>query len=182
MKAPDRCVYLAGPIVGVEYGEARNGWRSEFEALLHRKPWQTEPDEVTGWGISGHIATSPHIHCLSPLRGRSILQSNEVVAPGLEFTIDDPLENAKSMLARDTNDIRMADLVVANLSGAKRAALGTTAELGFAYALNKPVVLIMEKDPSVFHYHGFIVGIASFWVETVPEAVEVVRTLMTPGV
>ncbi len=178
----DRNVYLAGPIVGVEYGEARYGWRMEFERMLHWKHWETEPNMVTGHSNSGWVNQYEHIHCFSPLRGRQILSPDTVVQPGIEYTIDDPLENAKSMLLRDTNDIRYCDLVVVNLMGAKRAALGTTAEMGFAFALNKPVVLIMEKDPKVFHYHGFITGIASFWVESVPEAVKVVQTLLTPGV
>lgn len=84
------------------------------------------------------------------------MDSTEVVVPGMEFEIKDSMENAKSMLLRDTNDIRYCDLVVVNLLGAKRAALGTTAEMGFAFALNKPVVLIMEKDPKVFHYLSLI--------------------------
>lgn len=166
----DRNVYLAGPIVGVEYGKARFGWRQEFEETLHYDSLEDERPETK------------HIHLFSPMRGRLLMDSKDVVAPGVEYTLDDPLENAKSMLMRDTNDIRYCDLVVVNLMGAKRAALGTTAEMGFAFALNKPVVLIMEKDPSVFHYHGFITGIASFWVESVPEAVDVVKTLLTPGV
>lgn len=178
----DRNIYLAGPIVGVGYGEARWGWRQEFEDYLHHRDWVTEPNPITGNRSSGREEQFRHIHCFSPMRGRALMPAAEVVQPGMEYQMDDPLENAKSMLARDTNDIRYCDLVVVNLLGAKRAALGTTAEMGFAFALNKPVVLIMEKDPSVFHHHGFITGIASFWVETVPEAVKVVQTLLTPGV
>lgn len=181
----DRNVYLAGPIVGVEYGKARFGWRREFEQLLHWQPYWSTENDVTGHVTSLAPSLRPetqHIHLFSPMRGRLLMDAEDVVAPGVEYTLDDPLENAKSMLLRDTNDIRYCDLVVVNLVGATRAALGTTAEMGFAYALNKPVVLIMEKDPSVFHYHGFITGIASFWVETVPEAVDVVKTLLTPGV
>lgn len=162
MALPSKSIYLAGPIVGVAYGEARNGWRAEFERHLRN-------------------AGDTHIHCYSPMRGRRLMGEDTVVAPGIEYTLDDPLENAKSMLARDTNDIRQSDLVVVNLLGAKRAALGTTAEMGFAYALNIPVLLIMEKH-GVFHTHGFITGIASYWVDDLDTAIETARTLLTPGV
>lgn len=158
---PSKSIYLAGPIVGVEYGEARSGWRAEFAAMMD---------------------SHPHIHCLSPMRGRALMPDKQVVAPGMEYQIDDPLENAKSMLARDTGDIRNCNLVVVNLLGAKRAALGTTAEMGFAYALNIPVLLIMERRVPVFHTHGFITGIASFWVDDLEVAAATAQTLLTPGV
>lgn len=166
---PQKQVYLAGPIVGVGYGEARFGWRQQFATMVR--------DEE-----SGHAAAYPHIHFYSPMRGRRIMDENDTVAPGVEFVIDDPLENAKSMLARDTNDVRNADMVVVNLLGAKRAALGTTAEMGFAFALRVPILLIMEKDPSIFHHHGFIIGMADYHVETLKEAAYVVQTILTPGV
>jgi nucleoside 2-deoxyribosyltransferase len=171
--APTKSVYLAGPIVGVEYGAARN-WRRDFaHAVRGDAAWTKDTNRVA--------ATYPHIHFYSPMRGRKLMESDEVVAPGMEYTMDDPLENAKSMLARDTNDVRCSDMVVVNLLGAKRAALGTTAEMGFAYALNIPILLIMEKTP-VFHTHGFITGMASYWVDNIDEAVYVVQTLLTPGV
>lgn len=162
MSAPNKSVYLAGPIVGTEYGAARN-WRRDFAHMVR--------DD-----------THPHIHFYSPMRGRRILSDDAVVTPGMEYEIDDPLENAKSMLARDTNDVRHSDMVVVNLLGAKRAALGTTAEMGFAYALNIPILLVMEKDPAVLHHHGFITGMASYWVDSIEEAAYVVQTLLTPGV
>lgn len=164
MQSPSKAVYLAGPIVGVAYGEARSGWRAEFEKSVHAGGW------------------FQHIHFYSPMRGRRILEQADVVMPGLEFTIDDPLENAKSMLLRDTNDVRNSDMVVVNLLRAKRAALGTTAEMGFAFALNIPILLIMERDPTIFHHHGFITGMASYWVENLEDAVYVVQTILTPGV
>lgn len=184
MSIPTKQVYLAGPIVGVPYGEARSGWRRDFaHAVRGDGEWHTEPSDVTGHSNSGrHEATHPHIHFYSPMRGRKLMDADVVVQPGMEFVIDDPLENAKSMLARDTNDVRHSDMVVVNLLGAKRAALGTTAEMGFAYALNIPILLIMEKDQSVFHHHGFVIGMASYWVDNVEDAVDVVRTLLTPGV
>ena len=47
---PIKTVYLAGPITGLSYGAARQGWREEMKKLL--------PD---------------HVHPMSPMRGKDFL-------------------------------------------------------------------------------------------------------------
>lgn len=167
MSLPQKTVYLAGPIVGLSYEEARHGWRDEFDRLLH-----DSQDNAFGWHW--------HIYSVSPMRGKDVLSADQVVTPGIEYLMTDPIENAKGILARDTNDIKNCDLVVANLLDLKVRPIGTLCELGIAHALGKPVCIIMEKEGSPVH-HGFVTGIASFWVDNLPDAVRVAQTLLTPG-
>lgn len=170
MSYPSKTIYLAGPITGVQYGEARRGWREEFDRILHGK-WATmvwEPENA-------------HIHCVSPMRGEELLAHAQVVEPGAEYASQHHIENPKGILTRDENDVRNCDLIVANFLGAERVSIGTVAEFGMARVLRKPVVLVMEREGNV-HHHGFITEIACYWVETLEQAADVAETLLTPGI
>jgi nucleoside 2-deoxyribosyltransferase len=157
MNSPDRLIYLAGPITGLTYDDARNGWRDEF---MHMMP--------------------SHIHCLSPMRGKAFIPPGQVIEKGAEYLSTHIIENPRGILTRDTNDVRSSDVIVANFLGAQTTSIGTCAEFGMAHAWQKPLVLIMEPEGNV-HHHGFITEIASFWVHNLEDAAEVVKTLLTPG-
>jgi nucleoside 2-deoxyribosyltransferase len=157
---PARTVYLAGPITGLTYGAARHTWRRDFPMLL--------PD---------------HIHCISPLRGKELMHRAGVLTPGAEYESQHHIENPKGILTRDIQDVKRCDIMVANFLGAGRPSIGTSVEFGAAHILQKPVVLIMEKGESDNpHRHAFITEVASYWVDNIEDAADIVTTLLTPGV
>lgn len=172
MTYPSKTIYLAGPITGETYGVARDGWRMQFSRILH----DPDPD-----GLGFKIPRNQHIHCISPLRGERLQPKGQVVAAGAEYVSDHHIENPKGILTRDANDVMNCDLIVANFLGAHRVSIGTCAEFGMAHILRKPLVLVMEKDGTNPHYHGFITEIATYWVDNLEHAADIASVLLTPG-
>jgi len=144
----DAIVYLAGPISGISYEKAV-GWR--------------------------RIATQrlAPIRCLSPMRGKTYLSSEEAIAD----SYDTPLSCARGILTRDHWDVLRCGVVLANLLGAERVSVGTVCEIAWAHAYRKPVVLVMEPNGNP-HQHAMIVEMAGFWLQTLDEAIDVVKTLV----
>lgn len=155
---PKRTVYLSGPITGLTYGEAKNGWRPTLAHML-----------------------KSHIHALSPMRVVGSLQPEQGLLDVPEAEGVRSMLVNRAILARDETDLRMADAVVANFLGAKRVSIGTVSELGMAHILRIPVVIVMEDKDNV-HEHPFVTAIASFRTADLFEAAEIINHLLTPGV
>lgn len=122
-----KSVYLAGPITGLSYGEARHGWREQFAAILK--------------------VQSPHIECYSPMRAKEFLSTEQSLkCSGADLEgVKNAISQPRGILTRDANDVASRDVVVANFSGAKIVSIGTVWEMGRAFTLGKPVILIMEN-------------------------------------
>lgn len=148
-------VYLAGPITGLTYDGGQN-WRAEAMKML---------DE---YGIDGY----------SPLRGKDYLRRHGELPPH-GVSGKNPLGTNKGIVARDINDVRTSDALLINFLGATKVSIGTVAEIGAAYALHKPMVLVMEKEDNP-HNHGFIVEMCGFHVETVQDGVDILGHLLLP--
>jgi nucleoside 2-deoxyribosyltransferase len=154
-------VYLAGPIVGLTYEEA-NGWRTKVKSEL----------------------VSSNIICYSPMRHCRYHESNKTEALPSHYNHLNPLQTNevmttnKSITARDRYDVYSSDLVLVNFLNAKRGALGTCIEIGWADAKQKPIVVILE--PNSIHDHGMITEIAGFIVPSVDEAIKLVRSILLP--
>lgn len=129
-----KSVYLAGPITGTTYNEATD-WRGD----ARRKLWDN--------GIDG----------LSPMRGKEFLDTPEKIRQ----TYVDVLQGSSSWInTRDYNDVRRADAILVNFLGAGRVSIGTVLEIGFAKALNKPIVVVMDRGNVHDHVmidHGYTV-------------------------
>jgi nucleoside 2-deoxyribosyltransferase len=150
-------VYLCGPIAGLNYEEARNGWRKEFRTMIDKR-----------------------IDLLSPMRQEGHLA--EIAGPIGAFAPDNvAIATQRAIVAKDKLDIRRADLVVANFINAGRVSIGSVAEIGFASALDKPIILIMEPESNI-HDHVFIREMADIRVSSVEEAAAIVDALLLPGV
>lgn len=123
-----RSIYLAGPITGLTYGEARHGWRKEFGEMMARQ--------------------SPHIECFSPMRQKDFLEGQEDLRGDAEALdrLDHALARPHGILTRDFNDVTTRDAVVACFLGATRVSIGTVWEIGVAYAHKKPLIVIMEPS------------------------------------
>jgi len=156
---PTRTIYLAGPIAGLSYGDARHGWREEFASML--------PE---------------HILPVSPMRAKEFLAhvkchgSSELDCA----SIGNMLASASGIVTRDHNDVMTCDAMVACFLGVNRASLGTAIEFGWANAYRKPVVMIAERGS--IHDHAMMTEIAGYVVPTLEEAAHIVTSILTPGV
>lgn len=149
-------VYLAGPITGLSYGEARHGWRAEFAKYL-----------------------DPAIEAYSPMRQENHLSEIQLIE---HKPYDGILSQAKAIVAKDRLDVQRADLIVAGFLGAKLVSVGTLIEIGWADAWNKTTIIIMEPDGSNPMDRFFLTEMADFRVATVKEAADVANAILLPGV
>lgn len=94
---------------------------------------------------------------------------------------DGILSQAKTIVAKDRLDVQRADLIVAGFLGATQISLGTAIELGWADAMGKTTLIIMEPEGNP-HDRFFLTEMADFRVATVREAAEVAAAILLPGV
>jgi len=116
------------------------------------------------------------------MRAKQFLKNETVLRGDPAMYNDAALATAKGILTRDFNDVSSCDVMVACFLGATKVSIGTCAEFGFAHALRKPVILIMEKDGKNVHSHAFLTEIAGYWVDTFEEAANITKCIVTPGV
>ena len=180
VSVPIKTVYLAGPITGLTYGNARHGWRKEFALML-----------------------PSHIIPLSPMRGKDALMGVEKMVGDPDMYPSNALCAPPGIIARDRNDVRNCDVVVACFLGAMdHPSLGTAVEFGWADAYRKPLVMVVEDDPNLptvdkdgisslvvnhgkernIHLHAFLTEIAGYRTNNLEEAAQIVKCLLTPGV
>jgi nucleoside 2-deoxyribosyltransferase len=140
-------VYLAGPITGLNYETAT-----------------IEREQIT------KALESFGITCVSPMR-HDDMEWTDVFKP----TCADA-EQARRVVKRDSFDIRNCDAVLVDLRNTERVSLGTVWEMGFAYALDKPVFLVCDKR----HEHAMTLHSAGWRCETIEEAVSELIALFKP--
>lgn len=132
-----KTVYLAGPIVNLDYNAA-TFWRNYSVEVL---------EDV---GIRG----------LSPMRAKMFLK--DVVSIDALASIDHPLSTDDGITSRDRNDVMSCDIVLANfLQATNKASCGTPIEFGWADAWRKPIVMVIEPSGNPFD-HPMMRSIASF--------------------
>jgi len=175
-KYPDKTVYLAGPITGLTYQDARFGWRQEFAGYL-----------------------PPHIHPMSPIRFKDYLSGEESLAGDPDMYPAHLLSRPKGIVCRDHNDLRTADAMVACFLGANKASIGTCIEFGWAHAYDIPLVMVIEDEGKIAqpdlvhprelqtmvdnpHWHAMLTEIAGYVTPSLEEAAKVVEYLLTPGI
>jgi nucleoside 2-deoxyribosyltransferase len=144
-------VYLAGPIAGKSYEEAMD-WRL---AAYHY---------FSGYGITSY----------SPMRAKDGLKGTKVLS-GVDYPEEGPL-SSRAMYRRDLHDVRTADVVLVNLTGADRVSIGTMIEIGYAVAQGKYIVVVMESDN--IHQHLFITESASLICKTLDAALDWICEVM----
>ncbi len=144
-------VYLAGPIRGLDYGEAVE-WRSRVAESL-----------------------APEIVCYSPMRGKEYLDNGSPLPMAVANSV---LSNSRAIMTRDHNDCRAADLIIAHLVGAESVSIGTVMEIAWSYAYRVPLVLVHEAAGE--HEHPMIREAAGWLVSDLDEAVYVARSVLLP--
>lgn len=146
-------VYLAGPITGQTY-EGATDWREYARQLLE-----------------------PHVQGMSPMRGKDYLKAYGVIGGSPEEAyMKQVISSQTGILGRDRNDVRTADAVLMNLKGAEIVSIGTMIEAGWADAYRIPFVIV--DDPKSIHNHVMLRGMATYVVETIEDAVYLLRVLL----
>lgn len=143
-------VYLAGPISELTY-EGATDWREHVRGQLQ-------------WNIIW----------LSPMRGKDYLKGEQSLPQTYDQSV---LSTESGIMGRDMNDVRRSDMLLVNLLGAKRVSLGTMLEVGAAFILNKPIVLVMEPTGNP-HEHPMLRRACAWRVPTVDEGIAVVKSVL----
>jgi nucleoside 2-deoxyribosyltransferase len=119
---PKKTIYLAGPITGLSYDEARHGWREEFAKKM-----------------------PPHIFCKSPMRAKQFLKGKKNLSGDPVAYSSEALATAAGITTRDRFDLMTSDTVVMNVLGVKVGSIGTAQEVGCADAYRVPLVMFFYK-------------------------------------
>lgn len=159
--------YLAGAITGESFGSATN-WREYVKNKLNP-------------GIAG----------LSPLRAKDYLAKEEAIGDSYETQngIETPLSTSRGIMTRDFFDCQNCDVMIAYLKGTKKVSIGTVMEIAWAYAFNKPLILVMEAATSEstgfvasegnIHEHSMIREATGYRVDTIDKAILIVNAILT---
>ena len=156
----NKSIYLAGPISGLTYNEA------------------------TEWRITTKKALEPYgIKCLSPLRAAVHLRNHEGLLTDCEIiegTVEGyaalAMSTPKGVVERDKYDCMNCDVLIVNLSNAKKVSIGTMVEIGWANMNRIPIILIME-DGNI-HDHAFVRESVSFRPDSIEEAIEIAKAIL----
>lgn len=86
------------------------------------------------------------------------------------------IENPAPVLTqRDKWMCQQSDVVLANFTGSEKASIGTCIEIGWASLANVPIIAVLEKGN--VHDHAMITSLVNFRVDTLEEAVPILRGL-----
>lgn len=148
-------VYLAGPIAGLSYDDATD-WRAQ---------------------ATYDLATRG-IEALSPMRSKRALADRTISSDFHDYAKSGPFYTSRGIMTRDFNDVKRADALLVNLLGLRKQTTGTVMELGWAFALQKPVVALIEPSGNVHDQHPMIVETFDFRVTTMEEAIDTVAVVL----
>ena len=149
-------VYLAGAIAGIPGTDAAE-WRRDAAYLLSLRDIDT----------------------LDPMRHKRTLYGPERISTDYRDYADrGPFYTSRGIMARDFNDVKRCDALLVNLLGLTKPSLGTCMELAWAYALQKPAVVVMEASGNPHDLHPMLHEAMPFRVETLEEGVDVVATVL----
>jgi len=164
----DYLIYLAGPITGLTWAEATDWRKHTIDKFKDLSGYRENPNnylagpitgiswaEATDWrkhtidkfkDLSGYRENPNNYVALSPLRGKEYLEKETDIKDEYD---EFQLSTSKMINSRDMFDVRRSDLLIVNLLNATRVSIGTMLEIGAAYILNKPIIVIMEPPHSI---------------------------------
>ena len=151
-------VYLAGPIGGLDY-EGATDWRVDAAKTL------------SAVGITSY----------DPMRWKSFLDNEEKISV-VANTYTHPLATSRGIMARDYNDCKTCDVILVNLlpcAETGKPTLGTVMEMAWAYAFQKPLVVI-AKDDDEHVLHPMISEAISYHVPTIEQGLKIVKAILCP--
>lgn len=149
-------VYLAGGIAGLS-GEAAIDWREKVARTFEDFSVQVR----------------------DPMRAKKVLREQPVISGNFhDYAGRGHFFTSKGIMTRDFNDVKQADVLLVNLLYAQKPSLGTIMELAWAFALQKPAVVVIEAQGNPHDNHPMIHEAMPFRVTTLEEGVEAVLTIL----
>lgn len=149
-------VYLSGPISGLDFNTAVSWTNYAKHELEYR--------------------SATHIEGYRPLRGKSFL-SKEKDPLSVMGDSSNAISSPKGIVGRDRYDVMTSDVILVNLLGAKERSIGTMFEVAWAFLLQKPIILVMEKEGNV-HQHAFLLEAVTYWVYDLEHALSLTHQLL----
>ena len=145
-------VYLAGAISGLTYDEAVN-WREYAAQVL-----------------------APDIVAYSPLRQKHFLADVGVLDGSYA---QNSLSTDRGIMTRDHWDCRTSDVILVNFLGSSKVSIGTCMEIAWAFAYNKPLVMVMEEKGNI-HDHPMVREAIGYKVDTLDNGLAIVKAILLP--
>lgn len=149
----EKYVYLAGPIRGLSYAQTV-AWRDTVE------------EELKHVGIT----------TLSPMRYKERLKGIDNLQCH-EYGEGDPLTTMDGIFARDHFDVKRSDLILVNFISMNEVSVGTIMEIAWAYEMQKPVVLMIDKESNLLN-HPFIINTCPFIVFSLEDGIAVTKEIL----
>jgi nucleoside 2-deoxyribosyltransferase len=81
-------------------------------------------------------------------------------------------------MTRDYFDCQNCDVILANLLSTKIVSIGTVMECAWAYAFNKPLIMVMEEEGNL-HEHAMLREATGFRVSTIDDAILIANSILT---
>lgn len=148
--------YLAGAIAGLQF-DAATDWRHQAKVAL----------ELRG------------IEALDPMRAKNALSNAGRISSNCHDYADrGPFFVSKGIMTRDFNDVKTCDALLVNLLGLTKPSMGTVMELGWAFALQKPAIVVMERNGNPHDNHPMVLEAIGFRVETMDEAIDALAVVL----
>ena len=119
--------------------------------------------EINLWRSKCHVGFLENIIGINPYRAES--ESNTE-------------ETRKRIAMKNYMDVKSSDLILANMPreiNNRRPSYGTTMEIGWAYSMQKPIVIVSD-DPEV-HYHPLL-SVAGAHFYDLEEAIDYINVLL----
>ena len=111
---------------------------------------------------------------LHPMTGKGILRTD--IKFKAEAETENPITKNHSIKERDQWMVRIADVVLTDLSNTTIASIGCVGELAWADILGKHTVVVIPKEN--VHRHAFILEMADIIFETLDDAKAYLRKLI----
>lgn len=146
-----KTVYLAGPIAGCNKGEA-NDWRKYVQ------------DHLEGYNIRG----------ISPLRCEPLIGERYSVGYA-----DPKFGTARAIGSKNFADVQNCDMTLCYFPAEiveKRPSYGTVLELGWAFALRRPTIVV--TDLKALSDHPVVSTCAGWLLTELDEALEVITGIL----
>ena len=112
----------------------------------------------------GPLIRSLPMEVHTPTRGKSDVKG----------VLTSKFDEGRGAFKRDLWDIDRCDIVLVNLEAAEQVSIGTVAEMGYAFAAGKFILLVVPKGEHP-HDHLFIEEMASHVVHTMQDAYDWLR-------
>lgn len=148
-------IYLAGPITSFTENQAST-WRKT---------------------VTNHLSKF-NIECFSPMRDTKSLPENTPICGKTEYGC--AFTSSKGVMSRDFFDVKRADLVFVNFLGSKQVSVGTVMEVAWAWQMQKPIVVVADKDD--YHVNHLMMKEAiSVQVSTISEGMDAAISFLIPS-